>query len=412
MGILYSKQDNPALSPRNQSNLTFDFDQRISMSLQASVGTRLQVNAEYDTESTFDFQNQVKMDYTPTEDDIIQKIEVGNVNMPLNSTLIQGSQSLFGVKTQLQFGKTTITGVFSELNSERQSVNIQGGATVREFDKFALDYDENRHFFLSQFFRDQYDEALQNYPFINSRIQITRVQVWITNRTNNTETISDSRNIVALQDLGESDPDKIGLFFDNIGNPIAPPIPNFLFNPNGRPNNANNAFNPDGINGGANSILNNQIRDIATIQQGFGVADPFVSEGRDYAILENARELQPNEFFLNTQLGYISLNQRLNNDEILGVAFEYTTTDGRVFRVGEFANGGPPGTETQENTEEQGEQIALNQNLIVKLLKSPVTIVQEPIWDLMMKNFYSLGANGLEQDGFRFNILYADPQPV
>ncbi|PKG41219.1 T9SS outer membrane translocon Sov/SprA [Psychroflexus sp. MES1-P1E] len=412
MGILYSKQDNPALSPRNQSNLTFDFDQRISMSLQASVGTRLQVNAEYDTESTFDFQNQVKMDYTPTEDDIIQKIEVGNVNMPLNSTLIQGSQSLFGVKTQLQFGKTTITGVFSELNSERQSVNIQGGATVREFDKFALDYDENRHFFLSQFFRDQYDEALQNYPFINSRIQITRVQVWITNRTNNTETISDSRNIVALQDLGESAPDKLGLFFDNNGNPIAPPIPNFLLNPNGRPDNANNVFNPDGINGGANSILNDQIRDIATIQQGFGSAQPFVSEGRDYAILENARELGPNEFFLNTQLGYISLNQRLNNDEILGVAFEYTTTDGRVFRVGEFANGGPPGTETQENPEEQGEQIALNQNLIVKLLKSPVTIVQEPIWDLMMKNFYSLGANGLEQDGFRFNILYTDPQPV
>jgi cell surface protein SprA len=412
MGILYSKQDNPSLSPRNQSNLTFDFDQRISMSLQASVGTRLQVNAEYDTESTFDFQNQVKMEYTPTEDDIIQKIEVGNVNMPLNSTLIQGSQSLFGVKTQLQFGKTTITGVFSELNSERQSVNIQGGATVREFDKFALDYDENRHFFLSQFFRDQYNVALDNYPFINSRIQITRVQVWITNRTNNTQTISDSRNIVALQDLGESEPDKIGLFFDNIGNPIAPPIPNFLLNPNARPDNANNAFNPEGINGGANSILNNQIRDIATIQQGFGSAQPFVSEGRDYAILENARELQPNEFFLNTQLGYISLNQRLNNDEILGIAFEYTTTDGRVFRVGEFANGGPPGTETQENPEEQGEQVAINQNLIVKLLKSPVTIVQEPIWDLMMKNFYSLGANGLEQDGFRFNILYADPQPV
>jgi cell surface protein SprA len=412
MGFLYSKQDNPALSPRNQSNLTFDFDQRISMSLQASVGTRLQVNAEYDTESTFDFQNQVKMEYTPTEDDIIQKIEVGNVNMPLNSTLIQGSQSLFGVKTQLQFGKTTITGVFSELNSERQSVNIQGGATVREFDKFALDYDENRHFFLSQFFRNQYDDALQNYPFINSRIQITRVQVWITNRTNNTETISDSRNIVAIQDLGESDPNKLGLFFDNIGNPIAPPIPNFLLNPNGRPNNANNAFNPDGINGGGNSILNNQIRDIATTQQGFGTAQPFVSEGRDYAILENARELQLNEFTLNTQLGYISLNQRLNNDEILGVAFEYTTTDGKVFRVGEFANGGPPGTETQENPEEQGEQIALNQNLIVKLLKSPVTIVQEPIWDLMMKNFYSLGANGLEQDGFRFNILYTDPQPV
>jgi len=412
MGILYSKQDNPALSPRNQSNLTFDFDQRISMSLQASVGTRLQVNAEYDTESTFDFQNQIRMEYTPTEDDIIQKIEVGNVQMPTNSSLIQGSQSLFGVKTQLQFGKTTITGVFSELNSERQSVNIQGGGTVRDFDKFALDYDENRHFFLSQFFRDQYDQALENYPFINSRIQITRVQVWVTNRTNNSETTSNARNIVALQDLGESNPENIGFLLNDAGNPIASPIPNFLSNPNARPNNSNNLFNPNAIGNSAQSVLTEEIRDLATVKQGFGPAETFVSEGRDYALLENARELQPNEYYLDTQLGYISLNQRLNNDEVLGVAFEYTTTDGRVFRVGEFGNGGPPGTETQENPNQQDEQIALNQNLIVKLLKSPITLVQEPIWDLMMKNFYSLGASGLEQDGFRFNILYSDPQPV
>ncbi len=412
MGILYSKQDNPSLSPRNQSNLTFDFDQRISMSLQASVGTRLQVNAEYDTESTFDFQNQIRLEYTPTEDDIIQKIEVGNVQMPTNSSLIQGSQSLFGVKTQLQFGKTTITGVFSELNSERQSVNIQGGGTVRDFDKFALDYDENRHFFLAHFFRNQYNEALDNYPFINSRIQITRIQVWVTNRTNNSATTSSARNIVAIQDLGESAPQNVGLLLDNAGNPIAPPLPNFIQNPNARPDNANNLFNPNGISGQGQTVLNSQIRDFATIQQGFGSAEPFVSEGRDYAILENARELQPNEYTLDTQLGYISLNQRLNNDEVLGVAFEYTTTDGRVFRVGEFGNGGPPGTETIENPELQDEPIAQNQNLIVKLLKSPVTFVQEPIWDLMMKNFYSLGANGLEQDGFRFNILYSDPQPV
>lgn len=411
MGILYSKQDNPSLSPRNQSNLTFDFNQQISMSLQASVGERLTVNAEYDTQSTFDFQNQIKLEYTPTEDDIIQKIEVGNIQMQTNSSLIQGSQSLFGVKTQLQFGKTTVTGVFSELNSDRQSVNVQGGSTVREFDKFALDYDENRHFFLSHFFRNQYNNALENYPFINSKVQITRVQVWVTNRTNNTETTSNARNIVAIQDLGESEPGNVGMLQDNQGNPSASPIPNFIQNPNARPNNTNNLFNPNAV-GGAQSVLTNQIRDLATLKQGFGSAEPFVSEGRDYAILENARELQQNEYYLDTQLGYISLNQRLNNDEILGVAFEYTTTDGRVFRVGEFGNGGPPGTDTQENPEVEDEQIALNQNLIVKLLKSPVTFVQEPIWDLMMKNFYSLGASDLEQDGFRFNILYSDPQPV
>ena len=150
IGLLYTKQDNPAFSPRNRSNLSFDFDQRISLSLLGKVGERLQITANYDTQSTFDFQNQIKLEYTPTEDDIIRKIEVGNVSMPLNSTLIQGAQSLFGVKAQLQFGKTTITGVFSEQKSETRSVVAEGGATITDFELFALDYDENRHFFLSR----------------------------------------------------------------------------------------------------------------------------------------------------------------------------------------------------------------------------------------------------------------------
>ena len=134
LGVLFTKQDNPSFSPRNRSNFTFDFDQRISLSLLGKVGTRLQVTANYDTQSTFDFQNLVKLEYTPTEDDIIQKIEVGNVSMPLNSSLITGAQSLFGVKTQLQFGKTTITGVFSEQKSDTRSVVAQGGGTLEEFD--------------------------------------------------------------------------------------------------------------------------------------------------------------------------------------------------------------------------------------------------------------------------------------
>lgn len=177
LGLLFTKQDNPAFSPRNRKNLSFDFDQRISLSLVGKVGTKLQITANYDTESTFDFQNQIKLEYTPTEDDVIQKIEVGNVSMPLNSSLIKGAQSLFGVKAQLQFGKTTITGVFSEQKSETKTVVAEGGATVTNFELFALDYDENRHFFLAQYFRDHYDAALSNYPFINSNVQVTRMEV-------------------------------------------------------------------------------------------------------------------------------------------------------------------------------------------------------------------------------------------
>ncbi|NBC58907.1 MAG: cell surface protein SprA [Bacteroidetes bacterium] len=411
LGILYSKQDNPTLSPRNQSNLSFDFNQAIRLSLQAKVGTRLTVDAQFDTESTFDFQNQIKLQYTPDEDDILQDIQVGNVNMPLNSSLIQGSQSLFGVKTKLKFGKTTITSVFSELNSERQNVSVEGGGTVREYDKFILDYDENRHFFLAQFFRDEYDKALKNYPFINSRVQIQRVQIWVTNRTNNPQTIANARNIVAIQDLGESEPDKIGLFLDNDGNPIAPPLPNFLNNPGAFPDNPNNDFNPFGINSGSNTVLTPQIREIATIEQGFGAASSFVEEGRDYGILENARELQPNEYKLNRELGYITLNQRLSNDEILAVAFQYTS-NGKVFQVGEFANDGVDASQNTLNPDQPDQEIAQNQSLVVKMLKSPVTNVNEPIWDLMMKNFYNLDGSGLEQEGFRMNILFTDPQPL
>ena len=160
LGLLFTKQDNPAFSPRNRSNLSFDFDQRISLSLLGKVGTRLQITANFDNQATFDFQDQLKLEYTPTEDDIIRSIEVGNITMPINNSLIQGSQSLFGGKVGLQFGRTSVTAVYSEQRSETRSVNVEGGGTVDNFEVFALNYDENRHYFLSHFFRDTYDLSL------------------------------------------------------------------------------------------------------------------------------------------------------------------------------------------------------------------------------------------------------------
>ena len=403
LGLLYTKQDNPAFSPRNRRNFSFDFDQRISLSLLGQVGERLQITANYDTESTFDFQNQLKLEYTPNEDDIVQKIEVGNVNMPLNNALIQGAQSLFGFKTELQFGKTRVTGVFSEQKSERRTVNVEGGATVEDFERFALDYDQDRHFFLAHYFRDTYDEALENYPFINTNIQIKRIQVWVTNRTNNIQNIQDTRNIVAIQDLGETNiPGNIGL--------DAPPG-GFFNQPAGAfPDNTNNDFNPFGITGAGESVLTPAIRDIATVDQGFGGVT--VSEGTDYAKLENARQLKPNEYTVNTQLGYISLNQRLSNDEVLGVAFQYTI-NGEVYQVGEFANDGVNANNDEpDQNPDTGTNPRASQNLVVKMLKSTIINVNEPIWDLMMKNIYNLGAYQLEREDFRMNILYTDPQPL
>ena len=398
LGLLFTKQDNPAFSPRNRKNLSFDFDQRISLSLVGKVGERLQITANYDTQSTFDFQNQIKLEYTPTEDDIIRKIEVGNVSMPLNSSLIQGAQDLFGVKAELQFGKTTITGVFSEQKSETRTVIAEGGATVNDFEIFALEYDENRHFFLSHYFRDNYDKVLSQYPFINTNVQITRSEIWITNTTNRTDNV---RNIVAIQDIGESNPDNIGLPF---------PPGGFINAPSGAyPSNSNNDFNPLGIDGAEPSILTPAIRDIATVESGFGGLQ--VRDGLDYVTLENARRLELNEYQIDTQIGYISLNQRLNNDEVLAVAFQFTV-NGEVYQVGEFSSDGidaSGGTIPGEGEQDPIEGIS--QNLVVKLLKSNITNVNEPIWDIMMKNIYPLGAFQLEQEGFNLNILYTDPSP-
>ncbi len=397
LGLLYTKQDNPAFSPRNRSNFTFDFDQRISLSLLGKIGTRLQVTANYDTESTFDFQNQLKLEYTPTEDDIIQSIEVGNVSMPLNSTLIQGAQSLFGVKMGLQFGRTTVTGVYSEQRSETRSVNVEGGGTVEDFELFALDYDENRHFFLSHYFRDTYNNSLASYPFINNNIQITRIEVWVTNRATSAQTLTNARNIVALQDIGEA-PDA-GNFT----------IPASLFNTGAGafPDNSNNDLDPATI--GPGGPVTEAVRQVSTVQQGFVGAIAGFNEGFDYAILENARKLNQSEYTLNTQLGYISLNQKLNNDEVLAIAYQYTR-NGEVFQVGEFANDGVDATvgDNTGGTVDAGS----SQSLVVKMLKSPIVNVTLPIWDLMMKNIYSTGAFRLEQNDFRLNILYSNPSPV
>ena len=400
LGVIWQKNDNPALSPRNRTNLAFDFDQRISLSMLGKIGERLQVTAQYDTEATFDFQNLIKLDYTPTEDDIIRKIEVGNVNMPLNSSLVQGAQSLFGVKTQLQFGRTTVTAVFSEQRSQNNTVVAQGGGTLNEFELTALDYDEDRHFYLAQFFRDQYDGALEDYPFIRSQVQITRLEVWVTNRSQQTQNV---RNLVAIQDLGETLAERT-----RIGRLGGDPPGFFNTNPSipDLPRNGANDYDPALIGNGG--VLTGAIRDIATVDDAFQIPGGYVAnQGFDYAILENARKLElGRDYSFDTQLGYISLNQRLSNDEVLGVAFQYTY-NGEVYQVGEFANGGIDAT-----TVDPGVNLQINNNtLVVKLLKSNITNVQDPIWDLMMKNIYATGAFQLSQEDFRMNILYNDPTP-
>src|SRR5690606_6466675 len=305
--------DNPIISPRNRKTFALDFNQNINLSLQGKVGTRLNTDINFNNQAMLDFQKQMlKLNYEPDEDAILQGIEVGNVSMPVNNSLVRGAQNLFGVKTQLQFGRTMFTGVFSKQTSERKTIVAEGGGTVQDFELFALDYEQNRNFFLSQYFRYQYDHALRNYPYVDSRVRITRVELWVTNRQNRIgQTNNNMRNIIAIQDLGEarlsnaSTERMIGV--DLTANPT-------FFGSSGMDAsavNGYNQFNPEAI---GSNFLNEGIRQITTAQSGFNIS---VTEGRDYVKLENARKLTENEFKFHPQLGYITLQQPLNNDEVL-----------------------------------------------------------------------------------------------
>lgn len=376
-GGRFQKIDNPIIPERNRNVFTFNFDQRIQMNVNGSIGEKLKLNVNYDTEATFAFENQVKVEFTGLEDDIIKKIEVGNVNLPLNSSLITGAQSLFGVKGQFQFGKLMLTGVFSEQRSQSSSINIQGGATTTDFEIWGDQYEANRHYFLSHYFRDNYEEFLQNSPLITSPVQITKVEVWVTNNRQNTQ---DTRNIVALLDLGERERNA---YRDGqrSGPAIYPGQNGTQF-----PDNLTNQLDPQ-------TLAQNYpgVRDISQVNAvltgaGFNEATEFVE-------LANARKLNPNEFNFHPQLGYITLNTALNQDEVLAVAFQYTA-GGRTFQVGEFSTDGvsPPS------------------NLVVKMLKSFILDVRVPNWDLMMKNVYSLSAFQVGSEDFRLQVLYQNDE--
>lgn len=363
------KIDNPSYTKQARRQGGFDFDMDINMNVVGSIGDKLKINLSYNTGATFDFENQIKLKYEGEEDDIIKLIEAGNVSFPLNTSLIRGTQSLFGVATRLQFGRLTISSVFSQQRSQSQNLTVQDGAQTQFFEVFSDEYDVDRHFFLSQFFRDSYDQAMSNLPNINSLVQITRIEVWKTNRTGATQ---DVRDIVGFQDLGE--PTRIH----------SPSVQ--TTNPSAKPNN------------NANTLYGNLTafpagRAIDNISQ--HLADNGLLQVEDYE-KTFARQLTPSEYTFNPQLGYISLNQALYPDEILAVAFEYTY-NGEVYKIGEFSQDVPPDSNSASKV------------LYLKLLKSTSVRPTLPIFDLMMKNIYSIGAYQVNSEDFRFEVFYQDP---
>ncbi len=384
-GVDRQKVDNPNIPLNLRVNSGFDFDMAIQMSVQGKIGEKLNLNTNYNTQATFDAENQLKLAYDSdafSEDEIIKRIEAGNVSLPLRTNLIQGSESLFGILTELQFGKLWITAIASQQNSNREQLSIQGGAELQEFEVFCDRYDENRHFFLSHYNRDHFEGSLQNLPQINSLFNITRMEVWITNDRNATE--GGIRDIVALADLGEGVKEK--LHNDVTVNVPAMPFARDLNGEALPANESNNLYS---------KILGNQntrtLSDaVSTLQSG----SFNLTQAKDFEKVR-ARLLSPSEYSFHPQLGFVSVNVNLRPDQVLGVSYQYTYK-GEVYTVGELTNDVPTGSDTLGV-------------LFVKLLKSTTQRVDVPSWDLMMKNVYGIGAFQVGREDFKLDVYYEDP---
>jgi cell surface protein SprA len=371
-GAAFQRINNPAIPIRQQRNGGFEFDQQINMNVTGKIGEKLSVIANFDNNNSFDFQNNMKVEYTGFKEDILKKLEIGNVSLPLNNTLIQGAQNLFGVKGQMQFGKLNVTAIASTQRGKTSSIEIPGGNSGqgRPFEIIASNYDENRHFFLGHFFRDNYRRWIAIPPQITSGVNVTRVEVYILNRNNDTQTL---RNVVGLMDLGEG---------------------TRVYNPNvqGR------------VPGSPNT---NEANDLFSFVTGLNRADTIDSQlavkglanGTDYEKITGARKLAPTEYTFHSQLGYITLTRKLQNDEALAVAYEYTY-NGRVFKVGELS-------EDYSNLKD-------SEVVFLKLLRPRKIAIRDqqnvivPTWDLMMKNIYTLNVNQLSPEGFQLRVIYRD----
>lgn len=377
-----TRTKNPALPARQQKVNTFDFNEKIQLNVIGKIGEKLKLTTSYNTEATFDFENQMKLEYTGYDDEIIKKIEAGNVSLPLNGSLITGSQTLFGVKTQLQFGRLTVTSIFSQQKGKKSEVDVAGGAQISRFEVAGNAYEYNKHYFLGQYFRDNYNKALANLPFVNSQVLISRIEVWVTNTNGATQ---DIRSIVGFTELGEDAkhiPEDI-----KAGGYIADTQADDL------PDNKQNNLYSTVINNANIRAINTSINEIKKVYNG-GLKQQASFE------LYSARKLQPSEYTLNTKLGYISLNQQLNPEQVLSVAYQYTL-NGVQYQVGEFSDGG----------------IASPAALYTKMLKSSNTVtsyysqtlkkrVPSEMWNLMMKNIYSLGSYQINPTDFKLDVFY------
>ncbi|MBQ9561035.1 MAG: cell surface protein SprA [Prevotella sp.] len=357
LGATMKSIDNPSLPLSNRKTTTVDFDEKINVNVTGKVGDKMNMNLNYNTDATFDYDAQnMKLKYDGKEDEIIKLVEAGNVSFPSNSSLITGASSLFGVRADMQFGKLKLQTVLSQKKSSSTSVSSQGGVQLKPFELNVANYEENRHFFLDKYFHDSYDTWMSRLPTPVTSVTINRVEIWVTNKNGTT---SNTRDIVAFADLGDN---------------------GYVSVPNNQQDALYQAI-------ASNATLRN-LDNVYDALEGTTQGGITMHGGVTYEKVGKARLLTSSEYSLNTAMGYVSLKTSLQTDQVLAIAYEYTS-GGVTYQVGEFST---------DNT-------ATDQAIFVKALKNVECSPSQPNWDLMMKNVYYL-ASSVQKERFRLDVKY------
>ncbi len=365
-GATMKNIQNPSLPIKRRKTTNIDFDEKINFNMTGKVGDKVNMGLNYNTDATFDYDAQnMKLKYEGKEDEIIKLVEGGNVSFPSNSSLIRGSSSLFGIRSDWQFGKLKLQTVISQKKSSSTSVSSKGGTQLTSYEMDVANYDENRHFFLSHYFHDRYDAAMKTLPNVTTGVTINRIEIWVTNTTGTT---SNTRNIIALTDLAEPQTISNAALWSASGYQV--------------PCNAANSEYA------AMTGIYSEARDIDQTSTVFDGVSNFAG-GTDYEKLEKARLLSSSEYTLNSALGYVTINSTLRTDQVLAVAYEYTY-GGVTYQVGEFS----------------GDVSDVNKALFVKSLKNTSNNPQQGNWRLMMKNVYSIVRGTLQKEKFKLDVKF------
>ncbi|GAB5518300.1 MAG: hypothetical protein RhofKO_05510 [Rhodothermales bacterium] len=380
-GFNYRDSDQQVAVTGRSRQIDPDFKQDLRLGINGTIGDKLRVDVSWDTQQDFDYQNQIKLQYQGYEDEIIQSIEAGNVLLDTRSSLIRGGQSLFGLKSKLQIGGFGITSVVSQEEGQANSLSIDGGAEEIEFSVKPTNYESDTHFFLGYYFRNRWEDAMSE-PSLGVVLSdgfegITDIEVWKLERFSNDE--DDLRQAVAVVDLGEEV--EILEQADEYTRAILPSESNGQY-----------VNDMDDLRDGN-----------LDLQTFFGTRDiPMTND--DWVNGRFRLMLEGRDYEFDPYLGYVTLRQRLQEGEAIGVAIRYLRNGGAE-EVGDFVStsGGSDGTQTEDR-------------LVLKLLR-PKQSRQPALesgfnpaaWYLEMRNIYPLQGGGINANEFDLQVFYEPP---